>query len=52
MCTQEESGKMLLTNAVEIGGRLTEAKERTTNRLMQLFKEYVDKLFASSLGTM
>jgi len=57
----------MLTNAIEVGKRLKEAKallphgewgkwlvesvsysQRTANRLMQLFEEYGDKLFAST----
>ncbi|AET70175.1 Protein of unknown function (DUF3102) [Desulfosporosinus orientis DSM 765] len=62
---KQETGKIMLTNAIEIGKRLKEGKallpygkwgkwlvesvsysQRTANRLMQLFEEYGDKLFA------
>ena len=63
---KQQTCKIMLTNAMEIGKRLKEAKDllphgewgkwlvesvsysqRTANRLMQLFEEYGDKLFAS-----
>jgi len=63
---KQQTFKIMLTNAMEIGKRLKEAKDllphgewgkwlvesvsysqRTANRLMQLFEEYGDKLFAS-----
>jgi hypothetical protein len=62
---KKQTCKIMLTNAMEIGKRLKEAKalfshgewgkwlvesvsysQRTANRLMQLFEEYGDKLFA------
>ncbi|SDI20726.1 DUF3102 domain-containing protein [Desulfosporosinus hippei] len=64
---KQETCKIMLTNALEIGKRLKEAKDllphgewgkwlvesvsysqRTANRLMQLFEEYGDKLFAAA----
>ena len=64
---KQQTCKIMLTNAIEIGKRLKEAKallphgewgkwlvesvsysQRTANRLMQLFEEYGDKLFAST----
>ena len=64
---KQQTCKIMLTNAMEIGKRLKEAKDllphgewgkwlmewvsysqRTANRLMQLFEEYGDKLFAST----
>ncbi|EHQ88500.1 DUF3102 domain-containing protein [Desulfosporosinus youngiae] len=64
---KQQTCKIMLTNAIEIGKRLKEAKDllphgewgkwlvesvsysqRTANRLMQLFEEYGDKLFAAS----
>jgi len=64
---KQQTCKIMLTNAIEVGKRLKEAKallphgewgnwlvesvsysQRTANRLMQLFEEYGDKLFAST----
>ncbi|AET70953.1 Protein of unknown function (DUF3102) [Desulfosporosinus orientis DSM 765] len=64
---KQETCKIMLANAIEIGKRLKEAKDllphgewgkwlvesvsysqRKANRLMKLFEEYGDKLFASS----
>ena len=63
---KQQTCKIMLTNAIEVGKRLKEAKallphgewrkwlvesvsysQRTANRLIQLFEEYGDKLFAS-----
>jgi len=63
---KQQTCKIMLSNAMEIGKRLKEAKDllahgewgnwlvesvsysqRTANRLMQLFEEYGDKLFAA-----
>jgi len=63
---KQQTCKIMLTNAIEVGRRLKEAKallphgewgkwlvelvsysQHTANRLMQLFEEYGDKLFAS-----
>ena len=63
---KQETSKIMLTSAIEIGRRLKEAKallphgewgkwlvesvsysQRTANKLMQHFKEYGDKLFAT-----
>ncbi|MCO5386876.1 MAG: DUF3102 domain-containing protein [Desulfosporosinus sp.] len=63
---KQQTCKIMLTNAIEVGKRLKEAKallshgewgkwlvesvsysQRTANRLVQLFEEYGDKLFAS-----
>lgn len=65
---KEETSKIMLTSALEIGRRLKEAKDllphgewgkwlaesvsysqRTANKLMQLFKEYGDQLFAAGV---
>ncbi|MCB8815977.1 DUF3102 domain-containing protein [Desulfosporosinus shakirovi] len=66
---KQETCKIMLTNALEIGKRLKEAKDllphgewgkwlvesvsysqRKANKLMQLYKEYGDKLFADGAG--
>jgi len=49
---KQHSYKIMLTNAIKVGKRLKEAKallsQRTANRLIQLFEQYGDKLFASN----
>ncbi|SHJ16298.1 DUF3102 domain-containing protein, partial [Desulfosporosinus lacus] len=66
---KQETCKIMLTNALEIGKRLKEAKDllphgewgkwlvesvsysqRKANKLMQLYKEYGDKLFPDGAG--
>ena len=66
---KQQTCKIMLTNAIEVGKRLKETKallphgewgkwlvesvsysQRTANRLMQLFEEYGEKLFASAEG--